>query len=111
MTSADGSSQTCKEISDLNLSYLLLAQQLLRDDRPGGMVRLGISEEVAGLLLGMSLSDTVRMATSNFVLCALRLEDDSVVQMLRGSRASALQQAHVSIVLASSRVRELRMAA
>ena len=35
------------EIRETNLSYLLLAQQLIREDRAEATFRLGISEEVA----------------------------------------------------------------
>ena len=35
------------EIRELNLAYLMLAQQMLRDDRAAAIYRLGIGEEVA----------------------------------------------------------------
>ena len=38
------------EIRETNLSYLLLAQQLIREDRAEATFRLGISEEVADLI-------------------------------------------------------------
>jgi flagellar transcriptional activator FlhD len=45
-----------KEIADLNLTYLLLAQKLLREDKASAMLRLGLSAEMADLLIGMSLA-------------------------------------------------------
>ncbi len=33
-----------ESIREINLSYLMLAQRLLREDRPAGMFRLGLSE-------------------------------------------------------------------
>lgn len=103
MTPDKDSTESCKEISDLNLCYMLLAQKLLREDRVRGALRLGISDEVADVLLGMSLPEIVRLATTNLVLCAFRLDDGPVVRMLRGDRKSALQQAHMAIVLSSAR--------
>jgi flagellar transcriptional activator FlhD len=94
-----------KEISDLNFTYMLLAQKLLRQDRVAAMLRLGISEELADLLSGMSLAQIVKLATSNFVLCAFRLDEIPIVQslMLDAKHATLqLQQAHISIVLAGA---------
>ena len=37
------SSDTLNEIKEVNLSYLLLAQRLVREDKATGMFRMGIS--------------------------------------------------------------------
>ena len=90
-----------KEIADLNLTYMLLAQKLLRQDRAAAMLRLGISGEMADLLTGMSPAELVKLATSNFVLCAFRLDDlPGARSMIQPGREGALQQAHLSILLA-----------
>jgi flagellar transcriptional activator FlhD len=102
MTTVDAS----KEIADLNLTYMLLAQKLLREDKAAAMLRLGISGEMADLLAGMSLAETIKIAASNFVLCAFRLDELPIVQsVMQGERQPALQQAHISIVLAGARPR------
>lgn len=92
-----------KEIADLNLTYMLLAQKLLREDRAAAMLRLGISAEMADLLGGMSLGEVVKLATSNFVLCGFRLDDlPGVRSMMQPGREGSLQQAHLSILLAGA---------
>lgn len=92
-----------KEIADLNLTYMLLAQKLLRQDRAAAMLRLGISGEMAELLAGMSLAELVKLATSNFVLCAFRLDElPGVRSMIQPGREGALQQAHLSILMAGA---------
>jgi flagellar transcriptional activator FlhD len=92
-----------KEIADLNLTYMLLAQKLLREDKAAAMLRLGLSSEMADLLVGMSLAETIRLAASNFVLCAFRLDELPIVQnVIHGDRQPALQQAHISILLAGA---------
>lgn len=92
-----------QEIASLNLTYMLLAQKLLRQDRAAAMLRLGISAEMADMLVGMSLPEVVKLATSNFVLCAFRLDElPGVRGMLQPSREGALQQAHLSILLAGA---------
>ena len=92
-----------REIADLNLTYMLLAQKLLREDRAAAMLRLGISAEMADLLAGMSLTDVIRIASSNFVLCGFRLDELPIVRtVMQGDRQAALQQAHIAIVLAGA---------
>jgi flagellar transcriptional activator FlhD len=94
--------EASKEIADLNLTYMLLAQKLLRQDRAAAMLRLGIRAEMADLLVGMSLAEVVKLATSNFVLCAFRLDDLPIARtVMQDARERTLQQAHLSIVLAA----------
>jgi len=91
-----------QEISDLNLTYILLAQKLLRQDRAAAMLRLGISAEMADVLIAMSLAEVVKLATSNFVLCAFRLDELPIARtVMRDARNRSLQQAHLAIVLAA----------
>ena len=91
-----------KEIADLNLTYLLLAQKLLRQDRAAAMLCLGLGAEMADVLVAMSLSEVVKLATSNFVLCAFRLGELPIARtVMQDARERALQQAHLSIVLAA----------
>ena len=97
------SADTAREIADLNLTYMLLAQKLLRQDRSAAMLRLGISGEMADLLLGMSAAETIKIASSNFVLCAFRLDESPIVRsVLQGERQAGLQQAQIAIVLAGA---------
>jgi flagellar transcriptional activator FlhD len=99
MNAADAS----KEIADLNLTYMLLAQKLLREDKAAAMLRLGTSPEMADLLIGMSLPEVIRVATSNFVLCAFRLDEMPIFRtVMQGTGQGALQQAHISILLAGA---------
>ena len=92
-----------KEIADLNLTYMLLAQKLLREDKAVAMLRLGISPEMADLLVAMSLAEVVKLATSNFVLCGFRLDELPIFRtVMQGTTDRALQQAHLAIVLAGA---------
>jgi flagellar transcriptional activator FlhD len=75
------------------------------------MLRLGLSAQIADVLLAMSLAEVLRIAASNFVLCAFRLDEQSIVQsVMQGQRPSALQQAHISIVLAGAHAQAARAA-
>jgi flagellar transcriptional activator FlhD len=96
--------EATKEIADLNLTYMLLAQKLLREDRSAAMLRLGVSPEMADLLIGMTLAEVIKISNSNFVLCAFRLDELPIVRsVMQGSRERTLQQAHISIVLAGAK--------
>jgi flagellar transcriptional activator FlhD len=99
---AMSTAEASKEIADLNLNYMLLAQKLLREDRASAMLRLGIGPEMADLLGGMSLSEVVKLASSDFVLCAFRLDELPIARtVMQDPRERPLQQAHLSIVLAA----------
>ena len=50
------------EIKELNLAYLMLAQQMLHEDRDVAMFRLGISEDIAALLNSLTPGQVRKMA-------------------------------------------------
>ena len=88
------------DIGYFNLSYLLLAQRLVKDDAATAMYRLGISREMADLLGSLSLPQIVRLASSSSVLCHFRLDGPPMLQALADDKKSLpLQQAHASILL------------
>lgn len=93
------------EIGDLNLTYLLLAQRLVREDAASAMFRLGLSREVADLLGNLSLSQIVKLASSSLFLCRLRFDDQPILSALtQEGKSLPLQQAHAAIVLSGQRI-------
>lgn len=97
------------EISEVNLSYLLLAQRLLREDKATAMFRMGLSRELADLLGNLSLSQVVKLAASSFLLCRFRFDDHAILSALtHREKDQALQQAHASILLAGQPLEEIR---
>ncbi|WP_414719062.1 flagellar transcriptional regulator FlhD [Variovorax sp.] len=97
----EGGVEISKEIGDLNLAYMLLAQKLVKMDRGAAMYRLGISRELADLLANMSLAQIMKLAASNFLLCSFRLHDHPVFSVFGEEKESLLQQAHMSILMAA----------
>lgn len=88
------------DIQEINLSYLMLAQRLLRDDHATGMARLGLTEDVADLILQLSPAQLVRLAGSSSVICRFRLNDYELLSTLtRDVLGGILQQAHSAILL------------
>ncbi|QID18282.1 flagellar transcriptional regulator FlhD [Nitrogeniibacter mangrovi] len=97
-----------EEIRELNLAYLMLAQQMVREDREEAMFRLGISAEVAELIEGLSTSQIARMAGQQMVLCRFRFDDAALVGMLTGKgRDAATSSLHAAIVAAAQPVQNL----
>lgn len=89
------------DIHEVNLSYLMLAQRMLRDDYATGMARLGFDEDVAQLLLQLSPAQLVRLASTGSVICRFRLNDYELLSALtRDVLGGILQQAHSAILLA-----------
>ena len=93
------------EISEVNLSYLLLTQRMLKEDRPSAMYRMGISKELADLLESLSLSQLIKLASSSSLLCRFRFDDHTILSSLtHTNKDHSLQQAHASILLAGQPV-------
>ena len=93
------------EIGDLNLTYLLLAQRLVKEDPAKAMFRLGMSKELADLLGNLSLPQIVKLASSNLFLCRFRFDDHPILSTLtHDGKSVALQQAHTAILLSRQQV-------
>ncbi len=103
--SATTHSDMLSEIKEVNLSYLLLAQRLLREDKSTGMFRMGISEQLAEVLANLTLAQTVRLAASNQVLCRFRFDDHAILGALADKGKSA--QTHTAILMAGQPVAQI----
>ena len=92
------------EISELNLTYLMLAQQMLAKDRDAALFRLGISEE----LQTMSPAQIVKLASTNMMLCRFRFDDHAILGLVtQPHRDKGLQQSQMSILLARQAVEQI----
>ncbi len=88
------------EIKDANLNYLMLAQQMIRADRATAIFRLGINEDVADLLEGLSNFQILKLSSSNMMLARFRFEDSAILSMLTDyTKDRALANAHSAILL------------
>lgn len=94
------SKQLLGEIREANLSYLVLAQQMLREDRVSAIYRLGIREDAADIISALSPAQIARMADTSTLICRFRCEDRSVLEMLAGyGKAGRMAPSHASILL------------
>src|SRR5512133_24621 len=74
--------QLINEIRDINLSYLQLAQAMIRRDKAGALQRLGMSAAVAELLAQAAPQQLRRVASRNLMLCKPRLDEEVVWDLL-----------------------------
>src|SRR5258708_23689520 len=81
--------QILTEIREANLSYLMLAQSLIRADREQALFRLGISEESAALIALLTPAQMMKIASGNTLLCKFRMDDDLVWSLLTNHGKSA----------------------
>jgi flagellar transcriptional activator FlhD len=70
------------EIRDANLSYLILAQALIRKDPTQALFRLGISAETAKLIDELSPAQMLRIAQGNMLVCRFRFDDAMLWSLL-----------------------------
>ena len=70
------------DIQEVNLSYLMLAQRLLRENFSTGMYRLGFDADVAELVMNLSPAQLVKLAASNSLICGFRLNDYELLSSL-----------------------------
>ena len=95
------SNQILDEIRGINLGYLLLAKQLLQEDKVTAMYRLGINQDLAEILDKLTSAQMIKMAASNMLLCRFRFDDRLIAEMLSNdSRDQAVTKSHAAILLA-----------
>ncbi|MEW6695483.1 Flagellar transcriptional regulator FlhD [Tepidimonas thermarum] len=105
LTDADRE-QLLAEIREANLTYLMLAQRLIRADKAEATFRLGLSEESADLIAALSPAQIVKLASHNTLLCRFQADDEMVWKLLTSSHApqraigETAQRLHASILMA-----------
>jgi flagellar transcriptional activator FlhD len=96
--------QILAEIREANLSYLMLAQTLIRIDREQALYRLGVNEETATLISALTPAQIMKIAQCNTLLCRFRMDDDMVWSLLtshgKASANDAVSRLHASILMA-----------
>jgi flagellar transcriptional activator FlhD len=96
--------QILAEIREANLSYLMLAQTLIRADRDQALFRLGVSEETADLIGALTPAQMMKIAAGNTLLCRMRCDDDIVWNLLtnhgKAAANDSVSRLHASILMA-----------
>jgi len=98
------SEQILAEIREANLSYLMLAQSLIRIDREQALFRLGVNDDTAALIGALTPAQMMKVATGNTLLCRFRMDDDMVWNLLashgKGAANDGMSRLHASILMA-----------
>ena len=96
--------QILTEIREANLSYLMLAQSLIRSDKEQALYRLGISEESAAMIALLTPAQMMKVASGNTLLCRFRMDDDLVWNLITSHGKTAANETvsrlHASILMA-----------
>ena len=96
--------QILAEIREANLSYLMLAQTLIRVDQDQALFRLGLSEDSAAMIAALTPAQMMKIASGNTLLCRMRCDDDLVWSLLtshgKGAANDGMSRLHASILLA-----------
>ena len=99
------STRLLDEIRETNLSYLLLAQQLIREDRAEAILRLGVSEEVVDLIDSLTTAQVLRIASSNLLMCRFRFDDEMVWNLLTNhTKDRSVSGMHAAILMVGKAV-------
>ena len=101
------SEQLLAEIREANLTYLMLAQNLIRQDKAEAVFRLGMNEESADILASLSAAQVLKLASRNTLLCSFRVDDELVWSLLTSHNTpnkignEATNTLHANILMAS----------
>ena len=97
--------QMMAEIKEANLTYMMLAQQMLRADKTAAIYRLGISQDVAGIIESLTPGRILKLAASHMLLCRFRFDDRLIVGLLTGhGKNRPMSQSHAAILMAGQPV-------
>ncbi|CAD6508835.1 flagellar transcriptional regulator FlhD [Paraburkholderia sabiae] len=101
------SSEVLNSIHEINLSYLILAQKILREDRSVAMFRLGVSAELATILADFTVAQITRLAMTDQLLCAFRFSGhEQLAALARPARHEDVKATHAAILLAGQSVEQ-----
>jgi len=95
-------------IREINLNYLMLAQQMIKKDKPAAIFRLGISQELVEVVGDLTPTQMIKMAASNMLLCRFRFDNNLLSNLLEDySKGRMMSQAHAAILMSAQPVEEL----
>ena len=89
------------EMREVNLSYLMLAQSMIRHDKTTAVFRLGISQDVAELIEALTPAQVLKLADSGMLMSRFRFDDGAVLNLLTHyTKDRTLAQSHAAILMA-----------
>ncbi len=92
------------EVREANLSYLMLARQMIVEDKAEASFRLGIDVELADMIAALSSGQLLKIASSNMLMCRFRFEDRILWDLITShsnDREVGMGAVHAAILLGS----------
>jgi flagellar transcriptional activator FlhD len=104
--------QLMTEIREANLTYLMLAQRMIRDDPAQALYRLGISEEAAELIASITSGQLLKISSGSGLLCPKRASDEAVWSLLSNQTGNSAanpvtNRLHANIVMSGQFVQSM----
>lgn len=100
--------QLQEDIRDINLSYLMLAQRMIKENKAAAVFRLGISQDLVDMLANLAPAQVIKMAASNMLLCRFRFDEQLLLNMVADHNKDRLMsKAHAAILMLAQPVEEL----
>jgi flagellar transcriptional activator FlhD len=97
--------QMINEVRELNLSYLMLAQQMIRDDKDTATFRLGINKDMADIIDQLTPAQIAKMSSFSTLLCRFRFDDRLLLDMLTShSKDRLMSTSHAMVLMAGKPV-------
>ncbi len=95
-------------IREINLTYLMLAQEMIKKDKPSAIFRLGLSKELVEVVGNLTPTQIIKMAASNMMLCRFRFDENVLLNLVTDfNKDRLMSQAHAAILMSSQPVEEL----
>lgn len=93
---------TLNEIQEINLTYLLLAQKIIKSDLPSALVMLNINQDVADMISSLKVGEMMEMSKLNQLICQFRaVSDIHISAILRKDRDQGFNSIHAALVFSS----------
>lgn len=93
------------QIQQLNLAYLMLAQQVIAEDRDTAPFKLKIDNDMLYFIETLSVGQLAQLARTNQIVFRLNFESaDQLRQITENPRDLGLSSMHASLVLASKTI-------
>ncbi|HEY0253428.1 MAG TPA: flagellar transcriptional regulator FlhD [Kofleriaceae bacterium] len=99
------------EVREANLSYLMLARQMIVEDKAEASFRLGIDLELADMIASLSSDQLLKIASSNMLMCRFRFDDRTVWDLITShskDRETGMGSVHAAILLGSRELETLQ---
>lgn len=92
------------EVREANLSYLMLARQMIVEDKAEATFRLGIDSDLADMIASLSSGQLLKIASSNMLMCRFRFDDRMLWDLITShstDRETGMGSVHAAILMGS----------